>query len=67
MIDFLLEPVIQSWARRSLGFSLLNEDGEIEHLYNHAVWADNVILFASSIAMLQKMVDELSFKRRHDR
>ena len=59
VVDFILEPVVCSWQRRGYGFRIGNADDPISKLVNHAVWADNVVFFAASIAMMQTMVSEV--------
>ena len=55
VIDYLLEPVILSWRERNFGFEL---DSGV-HI-SHAIWCDNIILFASSSAMLRTMIENIS-------
>ena len=53
VMDHLLEPVIVSWEDRRLGFEL---DSGV--LISHAVWCDNIILFAADVAMLKIMIED---------
>ena len=58
-VEFILGPVIQAWTNMGLGFALTTEDGTLEALISHAIWCDNVVLFATSIGVMQKMVSDL--------
>ena len=59
VIDHLLEPVVHKWGAQGFGFKLVDDDGDAEQLVNHAIWADNVVLFATSYKMMQQMIDDL--------
>ena len=43
-------PVVESWRHEGMGFSL--NDGESVQL---AIWADDFVLLADSVAILMKM------------
>ena len=53
VIDHLLEPAVLRWCELGLGFQLCGDDGATEHLINHAIWADSVVLFAADYYMMQ--------------
>ena len=55
IMDHLLEPLVISWEARGMGFNW-----DHPQVISHAVWADNIILFASSAAMMKQMQLELS-------
>ena len=58
MIDHSLEPVIVSWELRGFGFKLGTESSS--KTISHAVWADNIFIFASSVEMFRTMVADLT-------
>ena len=60
VVDSLMEPIVRKWNHIQFGFHLHDEHGEPCLLVNHAVWADNIIVFASSFEMLQTMVLDLN-------
>ena len=70
IIDWIMEPLVDSWTANGLGLRLSDcEDGSEGTLISHAVWADNIILLASSMEMMQCMVEQLNgafsrFRRR---
>eukprot|EP00973_Karenia_brevis_P019756 2708288-Karenia_brevis.AAC.1 len=51
----VLEPVVHEWARQRRGVAF--GDGR---LVNHAIWADNILTFASSFHELQQMSQKLT-------
>ena len=53
IIDHIMEPVVSDWNSKGYGFHLTGPDGTIEFLVNHAVFADNVLLFATYTKMMQ--------------
>ena len=59
VVNYVLEPVVRRWGALGLGFKLLVCDGVISELINHAVWADNIILFAESFEHMQTMINDL--------
>ena len=59
VVNYVLEPVVRRWGALGLGFKLLVCDGVISELINHAVWADNIILFAESYEHMQTMINDL--------
>ena len=58
VIDFL-EPLVVSWTLREFGFRMDYSDVDFK-LVHHAVWCDNIILFARDQIMLQTMLNEIS-------
>ena len=59
VIDYLLEPLVNSWEERRMGFSLGHSTTDFR-IITHAVWADNVVVFASDSVALQQMLSELA-------
>ena len=62
LIDYLLEALVTSWASKGYGIKLCDGDNAVGSdacLVSHAVWADNIFLFATSTVMMQTMVAEL--------
>ncbi len=59
MIDELLENLVVAWPFHGIGVKMGGAQDREAVLF-HAVWADNIILFASSYDMMQIMVDELT-------
>ena len=59
VMDNMLEPLVVSWSMRKMGFCL-QPDGKDAIYFSHAVWADNIVLFAASLSMMQTMVHELT-------
>ena len=47
MVQSLMAPVLASWAQRGFGFDL-SDLGEESTVLTHLVWADNILLFATS-------------------
>ena len=60
VVDSIMLPIVEDWNTLNFGFSLTDEDGEQRLLVNHAVWADNIVLFASSFQELEIMVSDLN-------
>ncbi len=58
VVDYIMEPIVISWNERNVGFQL--RDTETNVLVNHAVWADNIVLFASSYSEMQLMIGDLN-------
>ena len=59
LLDHILEPVVRTWCRSGFGFKLVDENEEDEYLINHAIWADNIVLFATSYDVVQQMILDL--------
>ena len=59
LVDYIWEPVVALWRVHNLGF-ILDESGSNEYLVNHAIWADNVVLFGRSYAMMKIMINEMN-------
>ena len=59
IIDQIMEPIVLSWCQRGLGFTLYMTESALR-LINHAVWADNIVLFAADYTMMQCMILELN-------
>ena len=57
LLEHGLEDLISSWATEGFGFSF---DGA--PLVNHAIWADNIFIVASSVEQLHVMFDMLTDK-----
>lgn len=49
-IDFIMEPLVVSWALRGLRFAVDSSYGRVKHI-PHAVWADNFVLFSTDLEM----------------
>ena len=60
ILDYILEPVINLWNAFGLGCVLPDTYGETEILVNHAVWADNIFLFATDHDTMQTMINQLT-------
>jgi len=60
LLEFLFVPIVKKWNQLGMGFALPEEAEKPGKLFNHAVWADNVILFASSTEMMQQMISDLN-------
>ncbi|CAK0809472.1 unnamed protein product, partial [Prorocentrum cordatum] len=56
MVEFVLEPLVPSWRSRNFGILF---DARCPPL-THLIWADNFILFASSVQQFQTMAQELT-------
>ena len=50
-----------SWSLRGFGFQI------DECCFSHAIWCDNIVLFAANQIMMQQMLDEItdSFQQFH--
>ena len=59
LVEYILEPVIQSWSLKGFGFKMFEDESEQAYAVNHAVWADNIILFASGYKEMQHMINDL--------
>jgi hypothetical protein len=59
LVDHLMEDLILSWTMREFGFKLGDSETAAKYI-NHAVWADNVILFATTQKMMTVMLHELA-------
>ena len=58
LIDYLLEPLVQSWSMRGFGFQIETEDADV--YIHHGIWCDNVVLFARDQVMLSIMIQEIT-------
>ena len=58
VVDYIMEPVVRDWRSSSMGFEFVEEEGKGYRL-THAIWADNIIRFATSYAMMQVMIDAM--------
>ena len=58
-VDYIMRPVVSSWHQRGLGFWIDQADDPSAKLVSHAVWADNVFLFAGSFETMQTMISEM--------
>eukprot|EP00973_Karenia_brevis_P080409 11156658-Karenia_brevis.AAC.1 len=59
LLDHMLEGLIRSWTARGFGFLLDYEDGNVECIH-HAVWCDNIFLFARCHVMISTMISEIT-------
>ena len=59
LVQHVLEPVVQRWHKTCVGFRLPDED-DAWLVVSHAIWADNIILFASGFGMLQSMITDVN-------
>ena len=59
LLDYVMEPLVVQWADRKWGFVLKTSEEDARYI-THAVFADNIVLFAASRQILQQMVDELT-------
>ena len=59
LVDFVLEPVVKAWENLHLGFCLVADAEEDKRIVTHAIWADNIVLFATSFCMMQKMINDV--------
>ena len=60
LLEERLDEVVRGWTRDKVGFPLADFDGRAETYLSHAVWADNIYLFASSQKMLAKQFSNMS-------
>ena len=56
MIEYALEPLVAHWEKKGFGFAF----DDCERVLTHLIWADNIILFASSVKQFQIMAQELT-------
>lgn len=59
LIEHMLEPLVASWRHRGFSFKVDLGGNQFEYI-NHAVWCDNVILFATNQIMLQTILADIS-------
>ena len=61
VLDYLLDDLVAKWQIERLGFLFPgdSEDSNSELIVSHAIWADNVVLFARDVPMLQQMISDL--------
>ena len=60
VLDYVFEPVIDFWNASGFGFMLPDSSGAVEVLVNHAIWADNVILFGRTYEMMQTLIEHVN-------
>ena len=58
-LDHVLAPVVKLWAEAGFG---VRWGFRGEKTLSHVVWADNVLIFATSAAMYQSMINILTIK-----
>ena len=49
-----MEPLVFSWSLRGFVFQI------DECCFSHAIWCDNIVLFAANLIMMQQMLDEIA-------
>ena len=59
LVDHIVRTVVSQWNSADLVFKLVGDDGVSIPLMNHAVWADNIFLFASGMKEMQGMITDL--------
>ena len=53
LIDFVMEPLVETWNAFGYGFRLPADTSDEDLLVHHASWADNAVLFADAIDVLR--------------
>eukprot|EP00959_Pyramimonas_sp_CCMP1952_P208987 4371787-Pyramimonas_sp.AAC.1 len=60
-----MEPLVSSWTQRGFGFDLDGASGA--HYVHHAVWCDNIIIFATNQVTMNTMIQEMSYRfKQHE-
>lgn len=58
-VEYIIDQAIRRWFQLGWGFKLSDGNDRDEYLVNHVVPVDNIVLFSSSVSVLQMMVGDL--------